>query len=143
MNGKRTQHDNDASRFIPLPDPDALAADQRVRSLGEPIAAATCSARPPVAHLCRVAHCPKVVSYLRYCGRAGRTAAIAVFDLTGPGSRRMVASTRTYNFALVFCREEPMAGNSRRAIRRSRGGDPRAKDCGDEAQCVGRNDIPI
>src|SRR5882762_11553434 len=79
MNGKRTQHDNDASRFIPLPDPDALAADQRVRSLGEPIAAATCSARPLVAHLCRVAHCPKVVSYLRYCGRAGRTAAIAVF----------------------------------------------------------------
>src|SRR5258708_2901847 len=33
-----------------------------------------------MAHLCRLARCSKVVSYLRYCGRAGRTAAIAVFD---------------------------------------------------------------
>src|SRR6266436_6597004 len=30
-----------------------------------------------MAHLCRLARCTKVVSYLRYCGRAGRTAAIA------------------------------------------------------------------
>src|SRR5712671_665150 len=33
-----------------------------------------------LAHLCRLTRCTKVVSYLRYCGRAGRTAAIAVFD---------------------------------------------------------------
>jgi hypothetical protein len=32
---------------------------------------------PVVAHLCRLARCTKVVSYLRYC--ASRTAALAVF----------------------------------------------------------------
>src|SRR6266481_9628552 len=35
---------------------------------------------PSMAHLCRLARCTKVVSYLRYYGRAGRTVAIAVFD---------------------------------------------------------------
>jgi hypothetical protein len=65
MNGKRTQHDNDTSRFIPVADPDALAADQRVRSLGEPIAAATCSARPPVAQGCPDPTGPKWVRLLR------------------------------------------------------------------------------
>jgi hypothetical protein len=33
-----------------------------------------------VAHLCRLARSTKVVSYLRYYRRAGRTAAIAVVD---------------------------------------------------------------
>ncbi len=33
-----------------------------------------------LGHLCRLARCTKIVSYLRYYGHAGPTAAIAVFD---------------------------------------------------------------
>ncbi len=39
-----------------------------------------------MAHLCRLACCAKVVSYLRYCGRTGLTTAIAVFDPTRPST---------------------------------------------------------
>jgi hypothetical protein len=42
-----------------------------------------------MAHLCRLARCTKVVSYLRYCGHAGRTAAIV-----GPAGRILDVQVR-------------------------------------------------
>src|SRR5467141_3304842 len=44
---------------------------------------------PSMAHLCRLARCTKVVSYLRYCGHAGRTAAIV-----GPAGRILDVQVR-------------------------------------------------
>jgi len=61
-------HQPSAARFV-------LEPMSRAR-FRQPVSRADC---PNMAHLCRLARCTKVVSYLRYCGRAGRTAAIAVF----------------------------------------------------------------
>jgi hypothetical protein len=56
---------------------DASAANRRGDRMGRCLL--HCMSRL-LAHLCRLARGTKVVNYLRYRGRAGRTAATAVFD---------------------------------------------------------------
>src|SRR5258708_33335237 len=82
------------------------------------------SRRQLLARFCRLARCTKVVSYLRYCGRAGRTAAIwlaPIFSLETPdGRHEMYASVRDRGlFSVQRLQTEGLPLRSRKGANRS------------------------